>query len=88
MIKKKVTAVIVSKLNKIKKIDKKNLINIDDFDFISSGHIDSIEILKFIFEIENKFKISFRPTDTVSRNFKTIKGLRSIILKKLSKISK
>ena len=88
MIKKKVTAVIVSKLNKIKKIDKKNLKNIDDFDFISFGHIDSIEILKFIFEIENKFKISFRPTDTVSMNFKTVKGLRSIILKKLSKISK
>jgi acyl carrier protein len=87
MNKKNVTTIIVSKLNKIKKIDKINLKNIDDFDFISFGHIDSIEILKFIFEIENKFKISFKPADTVSRNFKTVKGLRSLILKKLSKIS-
>tara|TARA_A100000164_G_C21217404_1_gene456636 strand:- start:132 stop:398 length:267 start_codon:yes stop_codon:yes gene_type:complete len=88
MNKKKITAIIVSKLNKIKKIDKKNLKNIDDFDYVSFGHIDSIEIIKFIFEIENKFKISFKPADTVSKNFKTVKGLRSIILKKLSKISK
>lgn len=87
MNKKNVTTIIVSKLNKIKKIDKINLKNIDDFDFISFGHIDSIEILKFIFEIENKFKISFKPADTVSRNFRTVKGLRSLILKKLSKIS-
>ena len=87
MNKKKVTTIIVSKLNKINKIDKINLKKIDDFDFISFGHIDSIEILKFIFEIENKFKISFKPADTVSRNFKTVKGLRSLILKKLSKIS-
>jgi len=85
---KKITNFIVSRLNKIKKIDKKNLKNIDDFDFISSGHIDSIEILKFNFEIENKFKISINPADTVSINFGLVKGLRSIILKKLSKTSK
>ncbi len=88
MNKKKITTIIVSKLNKIKKIDKKDLKKIDDFDFVSFGHIDSIEILKFIFEIENRFKISFNPSDTVSKNFKTVRGLRSIILKKLSKISK
>ena len=88
MNKKKITEFIVSKLNKIKKIDKKNLKNKDDFNFISSGHIDSIEILKFNFEIENKFKISIKPTDTVSKNYGIVKGLRSIILKKLSKTSK
>lgn len=85
---KKITSFLVSKLNKIKKIDKKNLENIDNFDFISSGHVDSIEILKFNFEIENKFKISINPTDTVSKKFGLVKGLRSIILKKLSKTTK
>ena len=84
----KITNYIVSKLNKIKKIEKIDLQNIDNFNFILSGHIDSIELLKFNFEIENKFKISIKPSETISKNFGTVKGLRSIILKKLSKVSK
>ena len=88
MNKKKITDYIVSKLNKIKKIDKKYLKDIDNFDFISTGHVDSIEILKFNFEIENKFKISIKPSETILKKFGTVKGLRSIILNKLLKISK
>tara|TARA_B100001094_G_C17816669_1_gene616445 strand:- start:379 stop:645 length:267 start_codon:yes stop_codon:yes gene_type:complete len=85
---KKITNYIISKLNKIKKIEKKYLKDIDNFNFISSGHIDSIEILKFNFEIENKFKISIKPSETTLKNFSTVKGLRLIILKKLPKVSK
>ena len=85
---KKITDFLVYKLNRIKRIEKKYLKDIDNFNFITSGHVDSIEILKFNFEIENKFKIIIKPSETVSKNFGTIKGLRSIILKKLSKISK
>ncbi len=85
---KKITNFLVYKLNRIKRIEKKYLKDIDNFNFITSGHVDSIEILKFNFEIENKFKIIIKPSETVSKNFGTIKGLRSIILKKLSKISK
>tara|TARA_B100000886_G_C20424858_1_gene493408 strand:+ start:2310 stop:2576 length:267 start_codon:yes stop_codon:yes gene_type:complete len=84
----KVTNYIISKINKIKKIEKKNLQDIDNFNFILSGHVDSVELLKFNFEIENKFKISIKPAETISKNFGTVKGLRSIILKKLSKVSK
>ena len=85
---KKITDFLVYKLNRIKRIEKKYLKDIDNFNFITSGHVDSIEILKFNFEIENKFKILIKPSETVSKNFGTVKGLRSIILKKLSKISK
>ena len=88
MNKKKITDFIISKLNKVKKIERSNIKNIDNFNFISSGHIDSIEILKFNFEIENKFKVSFKPSETVSKKYGTVKGLRSMILKKLSKVSK
>ncbi len=88
MDKKKITNFLVLKLNKIKRIEKKNIKNIDNFNFISSGHIDSIDVLKFNFEIEKKFKISFKPTETVSKKYGTIKGLRSMILSKLSKSSK
>ena len=81
---------VITNLGKklLKRIEKKYLKDIDNFNFITSGHVDSIEILKFNFEIENKFKIIIKPSETVSKNFGTIKGLRSIILKKLSKISK
>jgi acyl carrier protein len=85
---KRITNIIVSKLNKIKKIEKKYFKDIDNFNFISSGHADSIEILKFNFEIENKFKISIKPSETILKNFGTVKGLRSIILKRMSKVSK
>ena len=85
---KKITIFLSSKLNKIKKIDSKFKKNIDKFNFITSGHLDSIELLKFIFQIEKKFKITIKPSETVTKTFGTIKGLRSLILNKLSKISK
>ena len=85
---KKITNYIISKLKKIKKIEKEYLKDIDNFNFISTGHVDSVEMLKFNFEIENKFKISIKPSDTILKNSGTIKGLRSIILRKLSKVSK
>jgi len=49
MNKKNITKFLVSKLNKIKKIEKKYLDNIDNYNFIATGHVDSIEILKFNF---------------------------------------
>lgn len=85
---KKVTNFIISKLKKIKKLEQKDIQNIDNFNFILSGHVDSFELIKFNFEIENKFKINFKPSETVSKNFGTVKGLRSIILKKISRTSK
>lgn len=83
MNKKKITDYIVRKLNKLRPIEKKYLKNIEKFDFISSGHVDSIEILKFNFEIENRFKISIKPKDTISKNYKSIGGLSALIYKKL-----
>lgn len=83
MNKKKITDYIVRKLNKLRPIEKKYLKNIEKFDFISSGHVDSIEILKFNFEIENRFKISIKPKDTISKNYKFVGGLSALIYKKL-----
>ena len=85
MEKKKIQDLIIKIINKIKPIEKKYKKNIDKFDFMSTGHIDSIEILKFILEIEDKFKISIKPSESVNKNFRTIGGLSSIMVKKLSK---
>lgn len=80
---KKITDYLIKKLNKIRKLNKKERLEIDKFNFISSGHVDSFELLKFNLEIEEKFKISIKPKDTMKKNYGTIKGLSSIIENKL-----
>lgn len=88
MNKKKITDYLVKKINKVRPIEKSFFKNIDKFNFISTGHIDSIEILKFNLEIEDKFQISIKPNETVTKNYGTIGGLRSMIIKKLLKKAK
>ena len=85
MNKEKITDYLIKKLKKIRPIEKKHFKNIDKFNFISSRHIDSIEILKFNFEIEDKFQISFKSNELVIKTHGTIGGLSSLIFKKLSK---
>ena len=70
-------------LKKIRPIDRKNLDNINNFDFIESGHLDSFEILKFNMFLEKKFKIKLLPKDVTSKSYKTVIGLTNIIDKKL-----
>ena len=62
--------------------------NIQNFNFIDSGHIDSFAIISFNFNLEKKFKIKFTPKELSSNKFKTIFGLSNIIYKKISKKAK
>ena len=50
--------------------------------YIDSGHIDSLALIKFISQIEKKYKIIFTAKDTESKEFRTIAGLTKLILKK------
>lgn len=84
MNKRKIKAYVINLLNKFRLIESNGRKNIDKFDFIDSGHLDSIEILKFNLEIEKKFKIRFKPIETTLKSYKTVEGLTSIIYKKLS----
>jgi acyl carrier protein len=67
----------------VRSIEKKYLNNIDKFDFLDTGHLDSIELLRFNLEIEKKFKITIKPIETTFKKYKTVGGLTSIIAKKL-----
>jgi acyl carrier protein len=84
MNKRKIKAYVINLLNKFRLIESNDRKNIDKFDFIDSGHLDSIEILKFNLEVEKKFKIRFKPIETTLKRYKTVEGLTSIIYKKLS----
>ena len=83
--KKNIKDFIFKTLKKANPISKNELKNIDNFNFIESGHLDSIQILKFNLQIEKKFKIILNPKETTSKKYMTVKGIVSIIEKKLNK---
>lgn len=70
----------------IKLIEKKGKLpengDINTFNYIDSGYIDSIAIIKFAVELESKFNIEITDDDIISKEFKTVGGLVSLIKRK------
>ncbi len=75
-------AKILTKISK-KKINKKKLFL--NFDYFEDGYVDSLNILKFLFEIENKYKINFTNKELSYSKIKKIDNLVKIIKKKINK---
>ena len=73
-IEKKIIKILEKKGTLVKKDKDKN-----DYNFIENGHIDSVSFVKFISEIETKFKISIPNKLFYSKKISTIKGLEKII---------
>jgi len=73
---------IVKILNRKKPI-KYNFSKNENYDFIENGHIDSLALIKFIFDIEQEFKIKLSNSNISSKNFSNILGLAKIIKSKL-----
>ena len=73
----------------IKYISKKGKlsagVNLDEFNYIDTGYIDSMGILKFVVELEQKFDIQISDDDIMLPEFKTIGGLISMIENKKGK---
>jgi acyl carrier protein len=53
--------------------------DIDLFNYINSGYIDSMALIKFVVELESQFDIDISENDIISSEFKTIGGLTSLI---------
>ena len=85
MKKVKIEEFLIKLLKKKRPIKKIFLKDINNFNFIDSGHIDSLEIISFNFAIEKKFKIKFSHQELSSKKFKTVSSLAEIIKKKISK---
>ena len=56
--------------------------DLQTFDFVKSGHIDSMALFKFVVDIEAEFDIEISDEEMISSEFRTIGGLISIILDK------
>ncbi|NWF49026.1 MAG: acyl carrier protein [Ignavibacteriaceae bacterium] len=71
----------------LKHIQKKGKIPADidiySFNYIDTGYIDSMGIIKFIVMIESEFNISISEEDIESPDFRTIGGIIKIIKKKI-----
>ena len=83
MDKKEIEKKVIQILDKRKKI-KKNT-NYKKYYYLDNGHIDSIEIMNFVLELEKVFKVKLNNKDIISREFRSIDGLIYVIHKKLSK---
>ncbi len=56
----------------------------DTSDFIQTGIMDSIGIIKFILELESRFDIEITDADIESDEFRSIQGLVAMIHRKVA----
>ena len=54
-------------------------VDIETFNYIDTGYVDSIEIIKFVVDIEARFNIEISDADLESPEFRTVGGLISMI---------
>ncbi len=54
-----------------------------DYDYIKSGHVDSLSLLRFIIELETALGVSISNEDIVSPEFRTAGGLVALLERKM-----
>jgi len=58
-------------------------VDVDSFNYVDSGYVDSLGIIKFVVEIESFYDIEISESDMEFSEFKTVGGLVSIINRKV-----
>jgi acyl carrier protein len=58
--------------------------HIDTFNYVDSGYVDSIAIMRFILEIEVEFNIDISSEEIESAEFRTVGGLTKIIYSRIT----
>jgi len=74
--------VIVSLLEKRGPLQGNSDQEIRDYRYLDAGHVDSLNIMQFILEIEESFGISLLAEDTQSDEFRTIGGIITLVERK------
>lgn len=60
-------------------------VDLDSFDFLEAGYIDSISIMKFLLEIEATFDIAISDEEMESKGFTTVNGLAALVCDKIAR---
>ena len=59
-------------------------IDMDTFDYVENGYVDSMGLVQFVAILEDDFDIEFTKDELLSDEFKTIGGLEKMIKTKLN----
>ena len=60
-------------------------IDLDTYDFVENGYVDSMGLVQFVAILEDDFDIEFTKDELLSDEFKTVGGLEKIISAKIQK---
>ena len=60
-------------------------IDLDTYDFVENGYVDSMGLVQFVAILEDDFDIEFTKDELLSDEFKTVGGLEKIISAKILK---
>lgn len=72
---------IIGKLQKKYSIGKD--IDIETLNYVESGYVDSLGIIKFVYEIEDEFGIEFSDTELADPSFRIVGELIKLIERKV-----
>ena len=73
---------LINRLTQNRNLPFKNKNKILKYRYLDMGHIDSMELIRFIFDLEDFFKIKLTENDTSSDEFRYVDGLIKIIASK------
>ena len=62
--------------------DQPGLVLTDDFELVGQGMIDSMDLLRLITFIEQKFNINLTPEDMQFENFATLHAITAFVLQR------
>lgn len=57
---------------------------LDAFDYIDSGHVDSLAVMKFIVSLEAALDIELTDDDIESQAFRTVGGLAALLERRVA----
>lgn len=56
--------------------------DVERYNYVNTGHIDSLGLIKFFLRIEDQFGITIEPGDIADPSIRTVGGLSSLIERK------
>ena len=71
--KERVSAVLVQ-------VNKKAELHLDSTSLVSSGILDSLDIMSLIMDLEREFEIEIDPEDVLSENFESVSAITALSL--------
>lgn len=56
--------------------------DVEHYNYVNTGHIDSLGLIKFFLRLEDQFGIAIGPADIADPSIRTVGGLASLIERK------